>query len=346
MEGLQLPAPFHEGGGEPVEELGVAGALAEPAEVARRGHEPAAEMSQPETVDEHSSDERMTAAGEPAGVGETPAARSRHRLCRDERLDSLPRWPCARENGKLPRRHRLLRLLVVATVKELRFGDAALDLHRRHHEAFDRLRTPQRRPFRSLVVDGFFLRRVVEVEGIGGKRRRILPDQGFLFLGPLAVRRGPGRAVGIAHLFRELDDLGLEDLVEERLPHRVGRGVDLGGLGFDGCSLGTLLGGVERIDASRWGTPLLPVVDRVEDRAEPKVVSLRDRIVAVVVALGAGDGEPEEGRRRHLDLLGDHLIAGEILIGNGIAGAVGGEAEEGRGDELVAAERIVDGVCG
>ena len=235
---------------------------------------------------------------------------------------------------------------MVATVKELRFGDAALDLHRRHHEAFDRLRTPQRRPFRSLVVDGFFLRRVVEVEGIGGKRRRILPDQGFLFLGPLAVRRGPGRAVGIAHLFRELDDLGLEDLVEERLPHRVGRGVDLGGLGFDGCSLGTLLGGVERIDALSRGTPLLPVVDRVEDRAEPKVVGLRDRIVAVVVALGAGDGEPEERGRRHLDLFGDHLISGEVLIGNRVAGAVGGEAEEGRGDELVAAERIVDGVCG
>ena len=74
MEGLQLPAPFHEGGGEPVEELGVAGALAEPAEVARRGHEPAAEMSQPETVDEHPGDERMTAPRQPPCIGEAPSA--------------------------------------------------------------------------------------------------------------------------------------------------------------------------------------------------------------------------------------------------------------------------------
>ena len=167
-----------------------------------------------------------------------------------------------------------------------------------------------------------------------------------MLLGPLSLRGGPGRAVGVAHFLGELDDLRLEDLVEEGLPHGVGCGVDLGGLGLDRCRGGPFLRLVKRIEACPRGTPLLPVVDRVEDRTEPVVVGLRDRVVAVVVALGAGDGEPEEGRRRHLDLFRDRLVAGEVLIGDGIAGAVGGEAQKRRGNELIAAEGIVDGVAG
>ena len=324
----------------------MAGALAEPAEVSRRGDQPPAEMPQPEAIDEHPGDERMAAPRQPARVREAPAARPCLGLRGSERLDPFARWPRQRQDRKLPRRNRLLRLLVVATVEELRFGDASLHFHRRHHEAFGRLRSPQRRPFRSLVVDLFFLRRVVEIEGVGGQCRWIRADQRLVFLRPLSLGRGPGRAVGIAHLFRELDDFRLEDLVEEGLPHGVGRSVDRGGLGLDRSRGGPFLRLVKRIEARSRGTPLLPVVDRVEDRAEPVVVGLRDRVVAMVVALGASDGEPEEGRRRHLDLFRDHLVAGEVLVGDGIAGAVGGETQKRRGDELIAAEGIVDGVAG
>ena len=303
-------------------------------------------MPQPEAIDEHPGNKRMAAAGQPARVGEASAARACLGLRRDQRLDPFARRSRQRQDRKLPRRYRLLRLLVVTTVEELRFGDASLHFHRCHEKAFRRLRSPELRSLRPFVVDCFFLRRVVEVEGVGRQRRRIRADQRFLLLGPLSLRGGPGRAVGVAHFLGELDDLRLEDLVEEGLPHGVGCGVDLGGLGLDRCRGGPFLRLVKRIEACPRGTPLLPVVDRVEDRTEPVVVGLRDRVVAVVVALGAGDGEPEEGRRRHLDLFRDRLVAGEVLIGDGIAGAVGGEAQKRRGNELIAAEGIVDGVAG
>ena len=54
---------------------GWVGQLAEHAEVAGRVDQPAAEMVQPDPVDQHAADQRVRAAGQVPGVGQPPAGR-------------------------------------------------------------------------------------------------------------------------------------------------------------------------------------------------------------------------------------------------------------------------------
>ena len=53
VQPLQAPAAGHEFGGQPVEQFGMRGPVAERAEVGRRGDEPAAEVVHPDAVDQH-----------------------------------------------------------------------------------------------------------------------------------------------------------------------------------------------------------------------------------------------------------------------------------------------------
>ena len=67
MQFLQAPAIGDEAMGQPVEQLGMRRLLAQLAEVARGGHQPAAEMILPDAVDDDARGERIVRLREPAG---------------------------------------------------------------------------------------------------------------------------------------------------------------------------------------------------------------------------------------------------------------------------------------
>ena len=73
VDRLEPPAAGDQLGGEPVEQLGMRGRLAPNAEIARRRHDPPAEMVLPEPVDDHPGRQGIVGLGEPAGQGR-PAA--------------------------------------------------------------------------------------------------------------------------------------------------------------------------------------------------------------------------------------------------------------------------------
>ena len=73
MHVLEAPAVFDEGAGEPVEQGGVGGAVAEDAEVFGAGDEAATEVPAPEAVDGDAGGEGVLAGGKPAGEVEAAA---------------------------------------------------------------------------------------------------------------------------------------------------------------------------------------------------------------------------------------------------------------------------------
>ncbi len=99
---------------------------------------------------------------------------------------------------------------------------------------------------------------------------------------------------------QRIGELGLE------LPDRV---VDCGELAF--------LVGRWRLD--QWIGVSLTAVETffghvVEEGVEPVIVLLRDRVELVVVALGAGDGEPQEDGAGRVHAIDD--VGGVILFGD------------------------------
>ena len=82
-------------------------------------------------------------------------------------------------------------------------------------------------------------------------------------------------------------------------------------------------------------SPVRRVEGRLEDGPEAVVVLLRDRVVAVVVALGAADRQAQQRGRDDLDRVGDHLVPRRRRVGRRVAGAVRGRAQEaGRGEPV------------
>ena len=75
--GLSRQPPATNSARQPVEQLGMRRGLAEPAEVARGGHEALAEVVLPDPVDDHAGRERIVGPAQPAGQGEPPAGRAR-----------------------------------------------------------------------------------------------------------------------------------------------------------------------------------------------------------------------------------------------------------------------------
>lgn len=165
-------------------------------------------------------------------------------------------------------------------------------------------------------------------------------DLGGGAFGVLGVAGGAdGFAVGIG----DLGETFGEDFVETVEGEGGAGGVDGGGFGFDGGGFGAFFGGVEGVEPLGWLAPLFPVVERFEDGAETVVIGVGDGVVAVVVALGAGDGEAHERGGDGFDSVGEDLIAGEVGVGDGGVGGVRGHAEEAGGGEEVGVVLVVDG---
>ena len=72
---------------------------------------------------------------------------------------------------------------------------------------------------------------------------------------------------------------------------------------------------------------------RLEDGSEPVVVGLRDRVVAVVVTLGAADGQAQQRRADDLERVGHDLVGRQRLVGAAGRRPVGGHPQEARGGQ-------------
>ena len=171
---------------------------------------------------------------------------------------------------------------------------------------------------------------LAELLGLGRGALLLRREQGLELLGQhaLVLRRfgEPG-----------LEGLGLVD--EEVLVQRVEVGLQLGefgglfrrgGLDDRGIEAEAAAAAGLRGAAAR-GAAFLHVIERVHPLV---VVLLRDRVVFVVVALGAGDREAEPGGRGALDAVEEADVA--LLLGDVAAFAVEDVVTvEGRGDLLV-----------
>ncbi len=157
----------------------------------------------------------------------------------------------------------------------------------------------------------------------------------------------PFLGVGLAGvsglLPKRLGQLGhflVEGLLDEN--GLLGRpfGVDCFCVGFDTSGLGLVGVGVER-DGSRTGLfPSRHVECRFEDCSQAVVVDLRNRIVAVIVALSTTDGESEDGGGDDVERFGDDLVSVGDVIGTGRPVRRGSQ-ETGRRQQLHVAVRQV-----
>ncbi len=111
--------------------------------------------------------------------------------------------------------------------------------------------------------------------------------------------------------------------------------------GFDFVRLLSIGIGVKRKQALVGRAPVFPVIGRFEHGADPVVIRLRNRIVAMIVALRAADGQPEQRRGDDLDRVRHDLVAnGARISDGGRGGAIDSHAEEARGDKQLAQLRV------
>ena len=329
VEALQLPSVFREVTGQPVQEIRVGGPEAEPAEVRRGRDQARSKMVHPDAVDEDARNERVGPVGQPAGVGEPAARGGNARVVLRKRLRG--------QHAEAGRGDLFLRLSVVAAVEDVRGGDPARHLHERPEVFLLRLFRADLRGARGDLLEVVGGLPVVEVERPGGDvQAGMRLEELFLFDGALRAGRLPRGAGLLVHLLGELRDLLLERPVDVlgllALPFRV----DLGGLLLDLRRLAPVLVGVERDAPVLGDAPLRAVERRLEDGPEPVVIRLRDRVVAVVVAPRAGDGQAQQGRGNDLDRIGYGLVAREPRVGpRGGGRPVRRHAQEAGGGQTV-----------
>ena len=104
--------------------------------------------------------------------------------------------------------------------------------------------------------------------------------------------------------------------------------------GFDFIGLFPVGIGVKREQALVGCAPVLPVIRRLDHGAEPVVISLRNRIVAMIVTLGAADRQPKQRRGDDLDRVRHDLVThGARITQGGRGGAIDAHTEEAGGDE-------------
>jgi hypothetical protein len=75
-------------------------------------------------------------------------------------------------------------------------------------------------------------------------------------------------------------------------------------------------------------SPFLPIEGRFKDCAEPEIVFMRDRVVPVIVALGAREGDSHQRRRDNVDGIGDRLVPRHLHVIDRAAGSVGGHPQK------------------
>ena len=104
-------------------------------------------------------------------------------------------------------------------------------------------------------------------------------------------------------------------------------------LGLDDRCPGAVGIGVERDQSLHRPPPVLRVERRLEHGAEAVIVRLRDRVVPVVMALGAADRQSQQRRADDLERVGHDLVGRRGLVHPAGRGAVGRHPQEARGGQ-------------
>ena len=279
------------------------GRRAELAEVARRRHDSAAEMMHPETVGQHATDQRMLAVRQMFGERQSPAAGRRRRILGGE-------WR-GRHHGEIAGRQFLFGEIRVAPLVQLRHGQVAGNFREATDKILDGLGRAKRLDlFRFLLqVGGGGAVVQVKRAGVDVHAREFL-DQLLLLGGAFRGRRVAGDTSGIDAVRRNPSQLAIGGALDVLKLLRESLAFHPLRFGFDLGRASTVGVGGERDEPLGWRPPTFPIHRGLEDRPHPKIVRLRNRIVAMIVALSATDRHPQQRRGHHLDRFRDHRVAG------------------------------------
>ncbi len=298
LEVLEAPMVLGELGGEPVKEFGVRGSVSVFSKIAWGCDDPSAEEVVPDSVGEHAGEERMLAGGEVFGVsGPSSGGGGRFGWC-GWAGDGL-----SAEHGEFGGIDLPPSLVGVAASVNggfrgcLRRGGGLVE---DRDEDLWRFLFPDFCDFlgedlQLRFVFGF-VGAVVEVERAWGE----LIDGGMLFEeGSLrgSARFGCGAVGGakrFSERFRFLFQLPFKDVGDELILFEFPFGFDVFGTLFDLGGSGAFGIGHQGEEACGGGAPCGGVEAGFEDGAEGVVIGLQDRVVFVVVALCAAEGEAEE----------------------------------------------------
>ena len=134
MQRLEAPAAGDELVGEPVQNFRVRRHCSKFPKIGGSRNQSFTEMVHPYAVDDHSCEQRVVSAGEPPGEGESAAGR-REFVIVERKLNGL-----SGRTGDAERRGRdcLLRLLMVASVEQFRFGRVVWRFDESTNEFLDR----------------------------------------------------------------------------------------------------------------------------------------------------------------------------------------------------------------
>jgi len=238
-------------------------------------------------------------------------------------------------HGRQSRPHRLAGLLRVAPMEPHGGHRLGRGLHQRVDHGIGGLERAVGRGALADLLDPVGPLAVDLAEEDVVLEHRELPEELEVFGGALGGR-GPARpedrlAPGLGHQ----QQLLLHELLDEFVVQSRGLGIMHLGRQLDAVGQRTVRRGHQRHQPLARVLPALPVEGRLEDRPQAVVVGLGDGVVAVVVALGAMDGEPKQRRRDDLDRVGDDLVAGQLRLGRAVARGVRCHAQEPGGHQAV-----------
>ena len=287
---LETPTVLHQLGGQPVEQFGVRRTLPECSEVVGRVHDAAAEVMQPDAIGDHTGDQRMFAIGQPTGIGQS-TARSRQRPI--VVLQFEPR--CRNRRDLQPGgTHHIGRLLEIAPMEDVRVGCLARNLGQHAQEFLHWFPLADLRDSLVELLQVVGVRLVVLVQRTGRDvDTRVFLQQPLLLIGSLAA----GRLVCHVQLFPQRLVVLRQFLGQGcfEIHGLLGRflGDQLPGLGFHVGGNPPILVGVQRHATLLWRPPAFPIHGGRQNRPQPIIVFLRDRIVAMIVALGTTNAESQ-----------------------------------------------------
>ena len=344
VHGLDAPSSLDELGGQPVQQFGMGRGGPQLAEVAGRGHQAPAEVMLPDAVHHHPGRQGMIGLSQPPGQGQTPSAAPfglgdavgsslRLKRRRDPGIDEIA------GAGMLPPNQQVVRRGFPRHVEQgpdgwmapqLLFGllHRFVDLARLFSILLEALL--QLAGFhREKLPEGFhqvFLQFAAIVLGDLRGSLHVRP-QCFRNLFPLFPQQSlpEGGRLFFQRTLQTLDLLLHRTVVPLHLPKFFLRSVTQQpfGEGATGRRQQRLLG----------DQPVVGIVGRAQDGAEAIEVALGERVVLMIVAAGAGQGQAHHRRAQHLDLVGHHVQPlGDEVLGPG-PGAVGRHAQEAGGDQ-------------
>jgi len=305
--------------------------FAQDTEVSRCAHNSTAEMVHPNSIHQDASKQRMLAVGQPLGISQASAGRRQIRSLVRKRTGIR-----SVQDRQFSRRDGLPGLIVIAPVEQMGGRNPSGDFGEHANKILDRFLGPDCRGFLSDLAQLLFRCRIVQCYGAADIQEWVIFEELVLFGRSLVTRCSvcdPGRLTQVLGKPRDLlvkNPLnGFFALVDVDRIHLLRFALDLSNLLPIGIR-------VERDSPLLRREPVTDIVGGLKDRPHSIVVHLRDRIVAVVVALGTTNRKAQKRGGNNLDRVGDDLISRERNVSHARgARAVRGHAQETGGDQFL-----------